>query len=180
MPNQAPTMLYGGEALAEGLVDASLGATKRLIEWLEYDDEFFASMGAGEALPEVEGEQPAPPVAEAAEPEVRTESPRPEAPRRVGAAPRDRRRGRRPRDGQPEGSESASETTEETAEPAVAKGSPVESPATGPVASPAAALPVESSESLPVPVDDAAITVTPAQGELLLTPVASVPAEAPA
>ena len=108
VPNQAPAMLYGGEALAEALVDAGLGATKRLIEWLEYDDDFFATMGAGEALPDVEGETPQP--VESGE-ETGGQAPTPSASQsaepREDRGPRrgrDRGRNRRPREnreGQP-------------------------------------------------------------------------------
>jgi len=51
-PGQAPVMLYGGEALAEALLDAGLGATRRMVEWIEFDDEFFVQAGAGEPLDE--------------------------------------------------------------------------------------------------------------------------------
>lgn len=49
VPGAAPVMLYGSEAVAEALIDAGLGVATRTIEWLEFDDSFFASVGAPEA-----------------------------------------------------------------------------------------------------------------------------------
>jgi restriction endonuclease Mrr len=168
-PNQAPTMLFGGEALAESLVDSCLGATKRLIEWFEYDDEFFASMGAGEALPEVEGEQPPSLAVESAESEARTEGPRPEASREErDRRPRDRRRGRRPREGQPEGAEAGGEGPEETTEVTEPESAPPESQPSLPVGAPES-LQVFAEPESAVPSRE----VAPAQAELPL--IAAIP-----
>ena len=106
IPSVAPVMLYGNEALAEALVDAGLAVTKKLVEWLEYDDSFFTSAGASEEMPPplVETETPAPapaPVPVAADAERDDRSRR----------PRDRRRERRPREGG-EGEERSTEQTE--------------------------------------------------------------------
>jgi restriction endonuclease Mrr len=99
--SSSPIMLYGGEGLAEAMVDAGLGVTKRLIEWVEYDDEFFVAVGAESASgpqPDFEAPPPAPAPSEA-------EGEREE---RRG---RDRRRDRRGRDREPrpEGAPSAPE-----------------------------------------------------------------------
>ncbi|MFM2153201.1 MAG: hypothetical protein RL199_1636 [Pseudomonadota bacterium] len=92
-PQAAPVMLYGAEALAEALVDAGLGARKRLVEWLDYDEAFFASIGAGDEPPDL------PPVTEPLEPvKPSAEEPREteEKPRR--GRDRERRRGDRRRE----------------------------------------------------------------------------------
>lgn len=90
-PSAAPVLLYGAEAFAEALVEAGLGVNKRTIEWLEFDDAFFTSVGANE-LPAELAELP--PAAEPAD------EPPPSAPvsdASGSASPRDER-GRRGRD----------------------------------------------------------------------------------
>lgn len=51
-PGGVPVMLYGNEALAEALIDAGLGVTRQLIEWVDYDESFFDSIGAEAPLEE--------------------------------------------------------------------------------------------------------------------------------
>jgi ribonuclease E len=86
----SPVMLYGAEAWAESLLDAGLGARKRLVEWFEYDDAFFASIGAGEEPPDL------PPMTDVLEPIAVSgeETGEPEEKPRRGRD-RERRRGRR-------------------------------------------------------------------------------------
>lgn len=163
-PNQTPVMVYGGEALAEAMVDAGLGATKRLVEWVDYDDEFFASMGAGEVLPDVEGVEP--PAIDGAAPEAAAPAPA-AAGESDGQRGRERRRPPRRRDGSPrpqqqggaQGGEGSSEAapSEASAEaPSEASGESVNESAPAPSESPAepASAPVEA----PAPTDAPAPT----------------------
>jgi restriction endonuclease Mrr len=167
IPGQAPVMLYGGEALAEALVEASLGATKRLVEWFDYDDEFFTSIGAGEVLPDVEGVAP-PPITDAssaeASPSALSPAAAPESEERSGRRGRDRRPPRR-REGRPEGTAPTSTPVEGAAAESapVTDGAPPESVPTSeaapaPEASPTPeAAPVEAAPPpppAPAPVSD--------------------------
>ncbi len=93
-PGGTPVMLYGGDAFAEALVEAGLGVSRRVIEWLEFDDAFFQSMGAGADLPEVAETLPAD-AAPAAPPAAPADQPREERGRR--GRDRDRRREREAR-----------------------------------------------------------------------------------
>lgn len=87
-PGGSPVMLYGNEALAESLLEAGLGVSRHLIEWLDYDDEFFASIGAEAPFEEVSEQAPdAAPATENA-PEASAE------PREEGRGRRRRGRGR--------------------------------------------------------------------------------------
>jgi ribonuclease E len=97
-PNTAPVMLYGGEALAEAMAEVGLGVTKSLVEWIEYDEEFFTSVG-GEALPavaEMDPVEPAAPAPAAPAPAAPVEATESREDR--GRKGRDRRRDRRPRE----------------------------------------------------------------------------------
>jgi len=93
----APVLLYGNEALAEAMVDAGLGVARRTVEWLEFDDAFFLTVGAPEALPADAGDfeaQPAPQEDDvAAETPAAEAAPAPKA--ETERRPRDRRRERR-------------------------------------------------------------------------------------
>lgn len=96
-PGLAPVMLYGGEALADALVEAGLGVTRRIIEVPEYDDEFFSAIGAGENLAEEEVAEPAaasepPPAGEEREKDKKERSRRRDRRRRG----RDSERGEKP------------------------------------------------------------------------------------
>jgi restriction endonuclease Mrr len=182
LPNQAPVMVYGGEALAEALVDAGLGVTKRLIEWLEYDDEFFASMGAGEALPDVEAAPPPEPEEAAAD-----DSSEPGDDRQ---RQRDRRRGRgRKFEGRREGAP-APAVTETAAPPAetapseppgaeaavsapAVEGTVVVSPSEAPASPPEAPVALEASAAPPVEAAPAPVPAPPAQPPVIEPPAAT-------
>lgn len=95
VPGATPVMLYGNEALAETLIETGLGVSRRMIEWLEYDESFFVSVGAGDELPMVDAEPvaEAPAAAAAAAPEAR---PSREERRRNRERRRERRRDAEP------------------------------------------------------------------------------------
>lgn len=155
-PSGTPVILYGNEALAEALVEAGLGATRRVIEWLDYDDDFFVSMGADES-PESSVEVDMPDGAEAvvandaseASDDVKTRSGREEG---RGRRRRGRRRGSSAAVDGSQSSEVAPQADSSPPEEATTPSRPSEaseprSNATEPSSPPAAHSPVRDEEN---------------------------------
>lgn len=144
-PGGSPVMLYGNEALAEALIDAGLGVSRRMIEWLDYDDEFFASIGAEPAFDEV--------AEQAVEGAPSVETPPAEPP----GAPKEegrgrRRRGRGRRGGESTSSDEASEpATEAEASPTAGVGESPQVVEAGEASPPASEPPVEAAVAAEMP-----------------------------
>lgn len=127
-PGGVPVLLYGSEALAEALIEVGLGVRRRMVEWLDFDEEFFNSVG-GEELPETEGAPPpAPPQPERQQPERQQQERQPltdemrEERQRRREEQRARRAGRREQEAAAARESTPSETPETTGESAPAPG----------------------------------------------------------
>lgn len=110
-PGGSPVMLYGNEALAEALIDAGLGVSRQMIEWLDYDDEFFASIGAEPAFDDVPEQ-----AVEAGPSQDVPAAPQQPAAKEEGRGRRRRGRGRRGGDGGATEESTTSQASDESAD----------------------------------------------------------------
>lgn len=161
-PGGVPVMLYGNEALAEALVEAGLGVTRELIEWFDYDETFFDSIGAEAPFEDVDEVAPSD-EAPASEVEEASESNGTREPTRDEPRSRRRRRGRR-NDREPNGA--PDETRQQQPKPPTSDAKEQAPEAESDVA--------ENSVETPTTEDSVAEAV-----EVMPTPEPAEPAESP-